>query len=168
MFLIGMFLRGAARMSYEQVLLRSALAGETVRRFMHPDPVAAPPEISVRQFVEDYIYRYHFKVFPVVEGESRNLIGCVSTADLKEVPREEWDRRHVSEVTKPCSTANTIGPDADALQAFSKIQENGSGALFVTERNHLLATVSPRDVLRFMAAKMELEGRRGLLPAPRV
>ena len=41
-FLIGMFLRGISRASYEQVLLRTMLAGEPVSRFMHPDPVRVP------------------------------------------------------------------------------------------------------------------------------
>jgi Zn-dependent protease/CBS domain-containing protein len=167
-FLIGTFLRGASQMSYEQVVLRSALAGEPVRRFMRPDPVVVHPEMSIRQLVEDYIYRYDFKVYPVV-GESQDLIGCVTTANVKELPKEEWDRRHVSDIVKPCSEANTVSPDTDALNALSKIRETGASGLLVTERNHLLAIISPRDVLNFLAAKMELEERStGLLAAPRI
>lgn len=156
-FLIGMFLRGASRMSYEQLLVRSALEGESVRRFMRTDPVTVRPEMSVRELVENYIYRYDFKVFPVV-ADSQDLIGCVTTADVQNVPKEEWDRHPVSEVTKPCTAANTISPDTDALKALAKIEASGAGRLLVTERNDLLAIVSPRDLLRFLAAKMELEG----------
>jgi Mg/Co/Ni transporter MgtE len=87
-FLIGMFLRRASQMSYEQLLLRSALEGEPVRRFMRPDPVTVRPEASIRELVEDYIYRYDFKVYPVV-GDSQNLIGCVTTAEVKDIPKEE-------------------------------------------------------------------------------
>jgi hypothetical protein len=55
------------------------------------------------------------------------------------------------------------------LNALSKIREAGASGLLVTERNHLLAVVSPKDVLNFLSAKMELEGRpTRLLAVPRL
>ena len=59
--LIGMFLRGAARQSYRQVVIRQSLRGEPVSRFMNPDPVAVAPHVSIEDLVENYIYRYHFR-----------------------------------------------------------------------------------------------------------
>jgi Zn-dependent protease/CBS domain-containing protein len=158
-FLIGSFLRGASRTSYEQALVRSVLAGESVDRFMRPDPVSAPSEISLHQFVDNYLYRYDYKVFPVVEGSGHDLIGCVSTSDVKDIPKEEWDQHRVSEITKPCSPDNTIGADADALEALTKMRDTGEKSLLVTERNRLVAIVSARDVVNFIAAKLNLEGR---------
>jgi Zn-dependent protease/CBS domain-containing protein len=162
-FLIGMFLRGASRASYEQILLRSALAGEPVEHFMHPDPVNVPPNISIRRLVEDYIYRYHFKAFPVVAG-SQDLTGCVTTQDVKSVPREEWDQHTVSEIAKPCTADNTVDPHTDALKVLSKMQETGSGSLLVTERGHLLGIVSVKDLLQYLAAKLDLEGNSSRKP----
>jgi CBS-domain-containing membrane protein len=107
--------------------------------------------------VDDYFYRYDMKVLPVVE-ESQDLVGCVTTKDVKAVPREEWDRHQVSEVVHRCSDLNTVTPHTSALGALAKIQESG-GPLLVTEENHLLATVSPRDIANFMAAKLEMEGQ---------
>ncbi len=165
-FLIGMFVRGASRMSYEQMLLKSALQGEPVRRFMQPDPVTVRPGMSIHDLVENYIYRYNSKVYPVV-NESGDLIGCVTNADVKQFAKEDWERHSVSELTKPCTAGNTVSPDTDALEAFSKIQESGTGRLLVTERNHLLGIISPEDLLRFMAAKMEMEGHAPARLMPR-
>jgi Zn-dependent protease/CBS domain-containing protein len=165
-FMIGIFLRSASQMSYEQVLVRTALEGETVRRFMHPNPVAVRPEMSLRQLVEDYIYRYDYKVYPVV-ADGDDLVGCVATRDVRSVPQEEWDRHTVSEVATVCSPENTVSPDTDALQALAKIRQNDGTGLVVTDHQHLLATVSPRDVMNFLAAKLELEGQPRLLPAGR-
>jgi len=39
-------------------------------------------DISIQQFVEDYIYRYGFQVYPVV-GEGLVLLGRVATRDVK-------------------------------------------------------------------------------------
>ena len=59
-FVIGLFLRNAARMSYRQLELRNALEGEPIGRFMQTDPITVPPSISVEDLVQDYIYKYHF------------------------------------------------------------------------------------------------------------
>ena len=94
--LIGMFLSNAAQSGYMQVLLRQALQGESVGRFMNPDPITVPPETDLRQWVEEYVYRHHRKTFPVVsEG---HLQGSIDTRALEQIPREQWHLHHVSEV----------------------------------------------------------------------
>jgi len=88
-FILGMFLRAAAGQSYQQVLLRTGLQGEPIRRFMKSHPVTVPPNISVEDLIDNYVYRYHHKMFPVVTGAD-NLAGCVTTQSLASIPREEW------------------------------------------------------------------------------
>ena len=56
---------------------------------MKTDPVTVTPSLSVAQLVDDYIYKYHYKMFPIVEDTDR-LVGCVTTKQVKEIPREEW------------------------------------------------------------------------------
>ena len=154
-FLIGIFLQGAARMSYQQVLIRKALEGEQVRRFMKAEPVAVPPSASVRQLVEDYIYKYHFKMFPVTEGSDR-LIGCVTTKQLDGVPREEWNSKTVRDLAAQCSPENTIGPEADAIKALSLMARTGSGRLIVIEGNRMVGVITLKDMLKFLSLKLEL------------
>jgi Zn-dependent protease/predicted transcriptional regulator len=159
-FLIGMFLRGASQMSYRQLTLREALEGEPVQRFMRLDPVTVSPDTSIRQLVEDFIYRYHFKSFPVVTG-TNDLAGCVTARDVGQVPREEWDLHRVAEVLEPCSDVNTVTPDTDAFKAFSKMRETGASRLLVADRHRLVGMISIRDVIDFLATKMDLERRSG-------
>lgn len=126
-FLIGMFLRGAAQMSYQQVLIRHALEGEPVQRFMHGDVITVRPSTTVHQLVEDYIYRHHHKMFPVTDNG--RLVGGVTTRDVQQVPRGEWDQRIVGEIVKPCADENTIPRIADAMQALSNMSRNGASRL---------------------------------------
>jgi Zn-dependent protease len=156
-FLIGMFLRNAARMSYQQLLMRKALEGEPVRRFMKADPVAVPPSTPLNQLVEDFVYKYHFKMFPVVEGPER-LVGCVTTKQVSEIPREEWGRRTVREIATRCSPENTIGPQADAMEALSTMARTGASRLIVVEGDRVVGVVSLKDMLKFLSLKVELEG----------
>jgi hypothetical protein len=79
------------------------------------------------------------------------------------------DAREISELAHTCSDANTVGPNTAALDALAKIRETGGGGLLVVERNRLLAIVSAKDIVNFLAAKLDL-GRRvdgPLPPAPR-
>jgi Zn-dependent protease/CBS domain-containing protein len=165
-FVIAMFLRQAAQMSYQQLVLRRALQGEPVSRFMNSDPVTVPRAISIRDFVENYFYRYHFKFFPVI-NENQQLTGCVTPRKVREIPPDEWERHTVGEVIDACSADNTIAPDADALDALSKMQKTNSSRLMVTDHGRLLAIVSLKDLLRFLAAKVELgEGGKALPHGP--
>jgi Zn-dependent protease len=169
-FVIAMFLRHAAMASYQQIVLQRALKGEPISRIMNPDPVAVPRATSIREFVENYFYRYRFNSFPVV-NEREELTGCVNPMKVKQVPPDEWASHTIAEVAEPCSPENTIPPDADALDAFSKMQTTHSSRLMVTDNgHHLLAVLSLKDLLRFLAAKMDMEGRAGgprLLGAPK-
>ncbi len=154
-FLIGMFLRGAAGASYRQLVTRQALHGEPISRFMEPNPMTVPPAISVEELIEDYVYRYHYKMFPVVEDG--RLVGCVSTREAKEIPREEWSRRTVGEVATQCSAQNTIAPDADSLEALSTMNKTGASRLMVLDGDRLVGIISLKDMLKFLSLKIELE-----------
>lgn len=155
--LIGLFVRQAAHASYRQLLIRRALEGEPVRRFMHDRPVSVPRQISVDELVNDYVYRYHFKFFPVVDGG--HLVGCVSTHDVKELPREEWSRQTVGAITQPCTATNSVQPDDDAMDALSKMNRGRLSRLMVVEGDHLVGVLALKDLLGFFSMKMELEER---------
>jgi len=86
--LLGLFLRGAARMSYRDLLMRESLEGEPVSRFMRADPVTVAPGITLSELVEGYIYRDFHKLYPVVDGG--RLQGCVTIRrmEMKIMPRQ--------------------------------------------------------------------------------
>jgi Zn-dependent protease len=154
-FLIGMFLRGAANMSYRQLIMRQALEGEPISRFMEPNPVTVSQLISVEELVENYIYKYHFKMFPVVEGD--RLVGCVSTRQVKEIPRAEWAQRAVSELMRQCSPENTVRPDIDSTKALAAMSKTGASRLMVVDGDQLVGIIALKDMLRFLSLKVELE-----------
>ena len=155
--LVGFFVRNAAQASYQQLLLRRALEGEPVSRFMQTDPVTVPRALSVLDLVQGYVYRYHFKMFPVVDDGGR-LLGCVTTRKLRELPREEWDRQTVGAVAERCGPENTVRADTDAMQALSTMSRTGASRLMVVDGDRLLGILALKDLLRFFSLKMELEG----------
>jgi Zn-dependent protease len=155
-FLIGMFLQGAAKASYQQLVTRKALEGEPVRRFMQKNLVTVAPSISLEHLVEDYIYQYHFKMFPVTRDTDR-LIGCITTKQVKEIPRAAWRTKTVGEVAAPCSAENTIEPGADSVQALVLMRKYNASRLLVAEGGHLVGIITLKDLMKFLALKVELD-----------
>ena len=157
--LIGSFLRSAAVMSYQQVVLHEALRGSTVRRFMKTDVVTVPREISVADLVENYFYKHHFKMFPVTAGEK--LVGCVSTREVSRLPREEWERQTVGAIASACTPETSISPETDAVDALARMNKTRASRLLVTEGERLAGILTLKDLLRFLSLKIELEERKG-------
>jgi len=154
-FLIGMFLRSAAQMSYQQVLIRRLLEGELVRDIMRTDPVTVSPDTLVQGLVDDYIYQHHFKMFPVVENGA--LRGCVTTRDVRDVPRDEWATRTVGEITDGCSHANTVAANADAMTALSRMNRTSKSRLLALDGGRLVGVVALKDLLKHLSLRIELE-----------
>lgn len=156
LFLIGLFIRNAAQSSFQQLLMRQALSGERVSRFMSVEVVSVPPQATVRQLIEDYIYRYHFKLYPV--SEDGRLQGCISTRDVSHIPREQWDELRVGQIISQCKAGNTTSPDADAMEALTKMAQGKTSRLLVVEGERLAGIITMKDMMRFLSLKLELEG----------
>jgi predicted transcriptional regulator len=152
--LIGMFMRGASQMSYQQLIVRRSLEGEKVRQFMVLDPVTVSPSVTVEDLVEDYVYKYHFKMFPVVEGGK--LLGCVTLNQIKEIPREERHTHTIRDLAKSCTKENTVGPDEDAMKALALMNRTKSSRLMVVEGDKLLGVIALKDMLEFLSLKVDL------------
>jgi predicted transcriptional regulator len=94
-------------------------------------------------------------MFPVSDGNG--LLGCVTTKQVKELAREEWNRRTVRDVLIPCSEENSVSSQTDAMQALSLMHRTGNSRLMVVDNNRLLGIVTLKDMLKFLSLKIDLE-----------
>lgn len=163
-FLIGMFLRNAAQGSFQQLVVQRMLEGEPVRRFMNTNPITVSPAISLEELVENYIYKYHYKMFPVVSA-SNELLGCITTKDMKQIPRSEWARNSVQAIMRSYCAEDTVTPDTDAVKALAKMRNSQNSRLMVVEGGHLVAVLTLKDLLNFLSSKLELESGSSGLPS---
>ena len=154
-FMIGLFLQNAARMSYQQLVTRQALEGETVRNLMIKDPITVTPSMTIRELIEDYVYRYHYKMFPVIEGET--LIGCITTRHLREIPKDQWTTRTIGEVVSKCSTENTNTPETDVIKVLSSMNRTRNSRLMVVEGDKLVGLIALKDIMNFLSIKLDLD-----------
>lgn len=153
---LGLFLRWASRASYQQALLLRALQGESVQHFMSGAPVTVPPTASVKDMVEHYVYRYHYKMLPVV-NEGR-LLGCVTVTQIKHISKEDWERRTALDLITPSTPENSIAPDEDAMKALSRMNRTHLSRLMVVDHGRLVGVIALKDMLKFLSLRIELEG----------
>jgi len=157
-FLIGTFLRSAAGSSYNQLLMRETLKGKPVSQFMQHNPVTVTPTLTIRELVDEYVYHYYFKMFPVVQNG--RLMGCIISDDIKSLPKDQWDEKHVNDILVNCSDCNCISPDTDTEKLMMQmLKPDGATRYMVVEDDELLGVVSLKDMHDLLARKLELENK---------
>ena len=159
MLVIGFFVRQAALSNLQMVQMREYLEGETVRRFMTTDVVTVPRDLNLQRFVDEVVFHHRFSYYPVVD-EGGRLLGVVSARAPREVSQHEWGISSVGDVMKPAEESMTIGPDDDAVEALGSLRRREESRLVVVENGRPIGIVGLRDLLGFLALKIDLEPRR--------
>jgi Zn-dependent protease/predicted transcriptional regulator len=154
--IIGIFLRSSAQMSYQQLLIKNALEGRTVDEFMSSNTVAVSPDATIQELIDDYVYRHHFKMFPIVRN-NKELLGCVQTKSIKDIPREQWSSKRVGEIFHSCSDENTISPDTDVAEALNLMRSSGNSRLMVVDKGRLKGIIALKDIAGFLNVRREFE-----------
>ena len=153
--LIGTFLFNAAGSSYQSLMIKQSFEGKTVRDFMNPNPVTVPSGITLDEFVETYLYRYHYKMFPVIQGNE--ISGLITIQSLKTHPQEEWKKIHISQAMQAKDQDNSKAADTPVKDALSQMNETGLSRLLVTQKEKTVGIITLKDLLEFFTLKMELE-----------
>ena len=155
-FLIGIFVRGAASSSYQQLVLKDMVEGQPVRRFMRSEPITVAPSVSIADWVEEYVYRHHYKMYPVLDGSQ--LHGCITVDSLQGLRRSDWPSTKVADLMESRSESNTIDAGTDTMALLSRIlQPGGRSRFMVVEGDRLVGVISLKDLLELISLKLQIE-----------
>ncbi len=155
--IVGLFIRGTAQMAYKQLLVQRSLKGKKVRNYMNDSPVTVPSQTSVRELIKDYMNKYHYKTFPVMDDG--HLKGCVHSKQIKGLDEAEWDSRTVAEIGSSCSRDNTIGGGADVMDALDQMRRTGNSRLLVVDGGELSGIIALKDILAHLEYSAHIEDR---------
>lgn len=159
LMVIGFFLRQAAQGSLQMVVMRQQLQGEKVRRFMTTDLVTVPRGLTVQNFVDGYVFHHRFSYYPVVDDDGR-LSGLLSARAPRNVPQDQWSATPVDAVMSPADENMVLDPETDAVDALSTLRLRQEHRAVVVQDGRPIGIVSLRDLLSFLALKIDLEPRR--------
>jgi Zn-dependent protease/CBS domain-containing protein len=145
---IGWFLHTAAARSYGRLAVDDALAGHVVEEMMRRDARTVPPDLPLTALVHDYLVRSDERAWPVVRDGQ--LLGLISTADIRAVGPQEWPTTEVASVMRPRSSLVIASPHESLAQAFAQLTQRDVGQLPVLEDGRLVGMLQRRDLTRWL------------------
>ena len=154
--LIGYFLSSAAEASVVQLGVERTLRGVRVRDIMDADPASVTPNESVSSLVHDRMLHGEHRTF-LVRHDDGGLAGIVTLADVRRVPRDDWEQARVTDVMTRFGDLATVGPDDDVESALKVIQTRGVDQLpVVTEGRRIVGLLTRVGIMRLVETRLRL------------
>lgn len=151
---IGWFLNNAAEYSYQQLVVRTSLEGVRVKDLMTPAPEIVPPDLTLRELVDDYFLQQRYQSYPVTQNAKP--LGIITLNQVKEVPREEWERRTVAETMISVDKGVVVRPEEDVTQMLEKMEASGVRRVIVARNGELEGIVTANDVTSWLRRRRDL------------
>jgi Zn-dependent protease/CBS domain-containing protein len=151
---IGWFLLDAARTSYAQAGLITALRGRRVGEIMDRNCPTVESYLNLQDFVDAYLLHSGLRGYVVVQNQQ--IVGLITPHEVKQVPRELWAGTSVQAAMRPLSKLRTVSPETPALEALQMMGRDDVNQLPVVSNGHLEGILSRTHVVRFLHLHAEL------------
>lgn len=145
--LIGWFLTHLARSSYSQMVTERSLRSALVRDVMRTRFDTVPGNVTVEDFIENYLLRSSQQLWPVTG--SGGIASAVSYSDVAGLSPEERGRRTVGELATALEDRPTLSPDALASTALRQLSALGDEPVAVIGNGRVVGLLRASDVLRW-------------------
>jgi Zn-dependent protease len=150
--LIGVFLVQAAYNSYRQVRLRTTLSGTNVRDLVRYGVPAVDASTTLEELYRLHLERAPLSTVPVLmQGK---LAASVNLADLRSVDPPLWADTPASQVARPLTQDETVGPDLPLFEAVVKMERSNRDFLWVVEEGKLSGIILRDDARRLTKQKL--------------
>lgn len=147
--LIGWFISGLATMSYRQQVSDSELRGKKVSDLMRTRFEEVSGDISLSEFVDQYLLRSTQVVWPVMEND--RLLGIASLTRITGLQAEQRGGKTVRDVMVPANAMDSLDPDTSAREAIQRLSRAGDEPLPVVSAGKVVGLLQHSDVFKWMA-----------------
>lgn len=147
--LIGGFLAIVASAEEKQLQVEDVLSDVRVRQVMTPDPMAAPADLRVDEFLEDYVLPHRFSSFPLVTQDGRP-VGLATLNRVKQVPREQRSQVTVRDIACSGDDLVVVRPDDALVDVLQRLRGCSDGRAVVIDGGRLIGVLSPSDISRHL------------------
>ena len=153
---IGAFLLRNAGFAAQSATVQDKLSQYTAKDAVISDSPVVTSNLSIREFVNDYVIgKERWKKFLIV-NEARQLIGEIAVADLKQIPTSQWNDIYLSELIKPVDKANTILASTSLLDVAKEFETNNPRELVVVgESGEVFGLLEKASIINLMAKEQE-------------
>lgn len=154
--LFGMYLRDGTSLFLRKHLIREILKSETAERVMRRDPVSVRSGLSIKDFVQNYLYNFHYKIFPVL-GYDLKIQGVLLSRKVFELSSQQWKEHTVNEIAISQLTELTVDINENILTVLIHMQRTGQSRLVVIDgEKQPKGTIVLKDILKYLSEKMNL------------
>ena len=158
MTLLGLFVHASGAHAVKNIESRSLLGMEQISRFMHTHITSVPPDLTIADFVDKYVYAHYQSEYPVVDGG--RLSGLLTLNSVLKLPRDKWQWLHVASLMQPISERNTLAPTSSAIAAFDLLQNGKRTSLLVADGDKLVGVVDYVDLAAYLNVTMKVDNNR--------
>lgn len=158
--LIAYFLYNAASSSLEQERVSSAVAGVRVGSLMSTQFRAIHPRATVADLVDVHLLPHNARAVAVVDAD--RLVGIVTIADLRRIPREAWGETRAEDVMRAASELPSLMPSSRLITAIERFGATDLPVLPVVEDGALVGMLEREAVGSYvrMREMLGLDARR--------
>ena len=150
--LIGVFLVQAAYTSYRQVRLRTTLSGTAVGDLVRYGGAAVDASTTLEELYKLHLERAPLSTVPVLtQGK---LAASVRLADLRSVDSSLWADTPTSQVARPITRDEMVGPDLPLFEAVVMMERSNRDFLWVVEEGKLSGIILRDDARRLTKQKL--------------
>jgi Zn-dependent protease len=153
LILIGIFLKKSAENEYRSLQVRNGLESVRVRDIMSP-PVAVPKGTTIADLVNQYVFHYHDRSFPVVDRG--RFIGIIDIGSLKKVPPQDWPTTRIDAYMSDSSQYCILNPDMEAREALRLLLESPTPKAPVVENDNIVGFLTRSNLVEIIALKSDL------------
>jgi Zn-dependent protease len=153
LMLIGLFLKNSAANEYKSFELRFGLQDMKLREIMVP-PIAVNTSMTISQFVNDYVFHYHYRVFPVLE--LNRFIGMIDVRSIKGVPPNDWPMTKIGGYLSDPSTYCVLDPETDATEALRFLMSKDCSKAPVVRNGVLMGFLTRSDLFKLVSLKRDI------------
>src|SRR5262245_61075867 len=121
-----------------------------VREIMTP-PIAVHTSMTISQFLNDYVFHYHYRTFPVLELD--RFIGMIDVRSIKGVPANDWPTTKIGGYLSDPSTFCVLDPDMDATDALRRLMTQNCNKAPVIRQGALLGILTRSDLFKLISLK---------------
>jgi len=153
LILIGLFLKTSARNEYGSLELRFALQDTKLREIMTP-AIAVNSSTTISEFVNNFVFRYHHRVFPVLE--LNRFIGMIDLRSIKSVPPSDWPTTKIGAYISDSFVSCVLDPDVEATDALRFLITRNCDRAPIVRNGVLLGILTRADLFKLISLKREI------------
>ncbi|MEA5534847.1 site-2 protease family protein [Crocosphaera sp. XPORK-15E] len=156
--LIGFFLLQNAGVSAQSAKVQETLNGYTAEDAIIPDSPIVSGDLSIREFVNDYVIgKNQWRKFLVVSQE-RILSGVIEVDSLKKISTSDWTEIKLFDVMQPVKDMITIESNKSLLDVAKLLENDPLKQLTVVRENgKVVGLLEKASIIKFLQQKSKTQ-----------